>query len=204
MNSMKPIQTIYQGYKFRSRLEARWAYFFDLMGIEWEYEPQGFEIGHIRYLPDFKVTAPTGDVFWYEVKPASVTSDPKFDAFSSALKQEEGQYATLLNGDPMEFFDIDGEAGLKVCPRCGYIGEPSYSYSVKCGDELFHEHGCWPCDYSTPSEQLDWQDLFTEEGYTSKGAVGVDIFDAGALMLKVEDAARKVRVVRFEHGEVPA
>lgn len=27
-NSIKPIETIYNGYHFRSRLEARWAVFF--------------------------------------------------------------------------------------------------------------------------------------------------------------------------------
>ena len=39
------IPTMYKGIKFRSRLEARWAVFFDTLGIEWEYEPQGYEIG---------------------------------------------------------------------------------------------------------------------------------------------------------------
>jgi hypothetical protein len=39
------IPTEYKGVKFRSRLEAKWAIFFDTLGIEWEYEPQGYEIG---------------------------------------------------------------------------------------------------------------------------------------------------------------
>lgn len=55
---IKPIETVYNGYKFRSRLEARWAVFFDAMGIRYEYEHEGFEIEFgngeiIRYLPDF-------------------------------------------------------------------------------------------------------------------------------------------------------
>lgn len=55
---MKAIETYYNGYKFRSRLEARWAVFFNEMGIRYEYEPEGFEEedekGHkIMYLPDF-------------------------------------------------------------------------------------------------------------------------------------------------------
>ena len=29
MNRIKPIQTRYKGFNFRSRLEARWAVFFD-------------------------------------------------------------------------------------------------------------------------------------------------------------------------------
>lgn len=53
-NNIKPIETIYKGYRFRSRLEARWAVFFDACGVEWEYEPEGFDLGDgICYLPDF-------------------------------------------------------------------------------------------------------------------------------------------------------
>lgn len=33
---IKPIETKYKGYRFRSRLEARWAVFFDALGISWE------------------------------------------------------------------------------------------------------------------------------------------------------------------------
>lgn len=50
---IKAIETVYNGYKFRSRLEARWAVFFDNAGIEYEYEPEGFTDGNICYLPDF-------------------------------------------------------------------------------------------------------------------------------------------------------
>lgn len=53
--NINPIQTEYNGYLFRSRLEARWAVFFDAAGIEYQYEPEGF-IGcydNAYYLPDF-------------------------------------------------------------------------------------------------------------------------------------------------------
>lgn len=74
---MKAIETTYQGVRFRSRLEARWAVFFDAMGIKWEYEPQGFEFASrldrhsyekretFHYLPDFKLPH-LG--LWVEVK----------------------------------------------------------------------------------------------------------------------------------------
>ena len=32
--NIKPIETVYNGYRFRSRLEARWAVFFRAVGIE--------------------------------------------------------------------------------------------------------------------------------------------------------------------------
>lgn len=54
MQPVKPIATEYAGYKFRSRLEARWAIFFDACNVKWDYEPEGYEVGDgLRYLPDF-------------------------------------------------------------------------------------------------------------------------------------------------------
>ncbi|NJO82415.1 MAG: hypothetical protein HC828_06055 [Blastochloris sp.] len=38
------IPTTYQGYRFRSRIEARWAVFFDALGIRWVYEPEGWNL----------------------------------------------------------------------------------------------------------------------------------------------------------------
>lgn len=52
--SIHAIETSYKGYRFRSRLEARWAVFFDALGVEWEYEKEGFDLGEAGwYLPDF-------------------------------------------------------------------------------------------------------------------------------------------------------
>lgn len=72
------IETYYAGCRFRSRLEARWAVFFDALGIDWQYEPQGFEESidtyddnwtsltrTVRWLPDFYLPS-TGT--WVEVK----------------------------------------------------------------------------------------------------------------------------------------
>lgn len=51
---IKAIETYYNGYKFRSRLEARWAVFFDNLGIRYEYEPEGYKLSNgMCYLPDF-------------------------------------------------------------------------------------------------------------------------------------------------------
>jgi hypothetical protein len=66
---LKPIATYYKGYHFRSRLEARWAVFFDTLEITWEYEFEGFELPeNQRYLPDFNLPTFDGGI-WAEVKP---------------------------------------------------------------------------------------------------------------------------------------
>lgn len=62
--TIQAIETNYKGCRFRSRLEARWAVFFDTMGVEWHYEAEGYELPDrllvldratdgIKYLPDF-------------------------------------------------------------------------------------------------------------------------------------------------------
>jgi hypothetical protein len=85
MNQIKAIETRYKGCNFRSRLEARWAVFFDTLGIEWQYEPQGFELvpyvgdpdnpwdssepSHLGYyLPDFLLPTVGSNGTWFEVK----------------------------------------------------------------------------------------------------------------------------------------
>jgi hypothetical protein len=52
------IETKYKGYRFRSRLEARWAVFFESLGdIKWVYEDEGYKLSDSScYLPDFKIS----------------------------------------------------------------------------------------------------------------------------------------------------
>ncbi len=66
--TIKAIETRYKGYRFRSRLEARWAVFFDALGVPYEYEKQGFDLGEVGwYLPDFWLPR---EKEWVEIKPA--------------------------------------------------------------------------------------------------------------------------------------
>lgn len=52
LNRIAAIPTIYNGVHYRSRLEARWAAFFDLLGWQYQYEP--FDLG--EWSPDFLLT----------------------------------------------------------------------------------------------------------------------------------------------------
>ena len=40
------IETLYRGHYFRSKAEARFAVFLDCLGVKWDYEPQGFDLGN--------------------------------------------------------------------------------------------------------------------------------------------------------------
>lgn len=57
---------MYRGIRFRSRLEARWAAFFDSMGWTWAYEPIDLD----SWIPDFEVNGRLA-----EVKPARSIED---------------------------------------------------------------------------------------------------------------------------------
>ncbi|MDW4913729.1 hypothetical protein [Streptomyces californicus] len=77
--TIKPIETRYAGHRFRSRLEARWAVFFDTLDIAWQYEPEGFVLPVAGaepqpYLPDF-LLPDCGT--WIEVKGAEEDLDHK-------------------------------------------------------------------------------------------------------------------------------
>lgn len=68
--AIKPIPTEYSGVVFRSRLEARWAAFFDMCGWRWEYEPPELH----WYIPDFALLFSHGPVL-VEVKPDLYASE---------------------------------------------------------------------------------------------------------------------------------
>ena len=65
MPQVRALETNLWGYRFRSRIEARWAVFFDRAGIEWQYETEGFLLPSGPYLPDFFLPK-LG--LWFEVK----------------------------------------------------------------------------------------------------------------------------------------
>ena len=99
MNKIKAIETQYKGYRFRSRLEARWAVFFETLGCRWEYEPEGFDLNGLYYLPDFKVVYPGGSTYWFEVK-SSVDLLTRKDIEKMTLFARYVDDIYLLDGTP--------------------------------------------------------------------------------------------------------
>ena len=112
---IKAIQTKYKGYKFRSRLESRWAVFFDALDIKWQYEPDGYELdGGVRYLPDFFLPlAPNkwcaldkypGAGYWIEVKGGKPTAAEVDKMKELCLVSRHHGY--MVYGVPGEFAPI--------------------------------------------------------------------------------------------------
>ena len=86
----RPIETEHRGHRFRSRKEARFATMFDALGIRWEYEPEGYELGNgNRYLPDFRLP---DQGLWVEVKGKL----PTVDEFEKATRLAQGDPDSMV------------------------------------------------------------------------------------------------------------
>jgi hypothetical protein len=76
--TLKAIETRFDGYRFRSRLEARWAVFFKTLGVRYEYEKEGYDLGAAGwYLPDFWLP---DQKCWQEVKGQPATKEEMLKA----------------------------------------------------------------------------------------------------------------------------
>lgn len=115
---MKSIETRYAGCNFRSRLEARWAVFFDALNMRWQYEPEGFELSTGRYLPDFWL--PETQV-WIEIK--GVDPSERDQARFLELAREtaaRGHRSRLL-----------GPVGRQTAEFKGHVGVPCFIASTE-------------------------------------------------------------------------
>lgn len=102
MTTIKAIETRYKGYRFRSRLEARWAVFLDTLGIKYEYEKEGFELQDgTRYLPDFWLPLEMANRpdagYWLEIKPVA-PSDQELTSLT-LLTRQSGHNGFLIAGN---------------------------------------------------------------------------------------------------------
>jgi hypothetical protein len=192
MPTLKPIETSYKGYLFRSRLEARWAVYFDALSLSWDYEPEGFDLDGVWYLPDFLVKTPQGEDMWVEVKPEGVTSDEKFERFYKALNPDRYSITTrvyLVSGTPHKVL-----TGCDVCPRCGAI-EPKLLYDTATS--------CFHCDMETPSgggHPTSNDGLCGIEYRPHKGLILLEDGNFYRHRCNLQTAATKAQQARFEHG----
>ncbi|MGH6774765.1 hypothetical protein [Brucella tritici] len=86
--TIKAIPTEYAGVNFRSRTEARWAAFFDLVGLKWDYEPFDLE----GWAPDFLLRTSLTNVL-VEVKPVDLT------AYIDAVNRGNAERSPMLSYD---------------------------------------------------------------------------------------------------------
>lgn len=130
--AIKAIETRYKGYKFRSRLEARWAVFYDTLGVTYEYEKEGFELGEVgKYLPDFWLPEINGGC-WVEIK--GMYPDEGEEAKAAALADLTEHPVFVFFGDVWLDDQLHGDSAIRHhsgwdmgyawcrCPYCGLLG----------------------------------------------------------------------------------
>ena len=192
-NEIHAIQTEYKGYLFRSRLEARWAVFFDACGIEWEYEPEGYDLGDgVLYLPDFllhDVHGRAGGDLYVEVKGIMSTADgEKIKRFSEAGRKDrrhKSDTAVLVVGviPPGNMDEI-----------LGYISTKAYQRNSGLPNEFNFE-------------TIDGDFFAAVPGINKKGKFEVFGDEASYIanidFAATEKAYRIARQARFEYGETP-
>lgn len=200
VSGLKAIETRYKGYRFRSRLEARWAIFFDALGLQWEYEKEGFILPSGRYyLPDFWIEG----LGWFEIKPKPANFDGEAWPVTGSLEEEffvadddafdnknayQGQKGGILYGTPGPAynFDYDGISFYAGTPghdspyyfcECSGCGSINFEY---CGRS---ERGIHPqsCPFVTNNRYREFNPNSP----------------------RILAAAEKARSARFEHGESP-
>ena len=123
---IKAIETVYRGYRFRSRAEARWARFMDAAGVEWTYEDEGYDLDGVRYLPDFHLSKLDA---WLEVKGARPGWDDQAFVKALRLAKASGKRVYIISGEIGPEYAIDAFSTKRMfcqrwcrCVRCGMVG----------------------------------------------------------------------------------
>ena len=210
---LQAIETHYAGHRFRSRLEARWAVFFNHLGIRWEYEPQGYMIGPYfpecptwvdtrrPYLPDFWLP---GHRLWVEVKGSVNNIDNELILDASISHLNWG-----LPADPHGGVFNDGTRNTRRMLILGQI-PPDTKNVVVHALTGFHKG-------DVGVQDAEFTDAGRVEAYGERGYLGADYGSDNAdpkLDLvsplyfrnlqqhhKVRAAYTAARKARFEHGE---
>tara|TARA_R100001443_G_scaffold65698_2_gene74923 strand:- start:920 stop:1465 length:546 start_codon:yes stop_codon:yes gene_type:complete len=177
---IKSIETYYKGYLCRSRTEARWLVAFDKAGIQYEYEPEGFDLALVgKYLPDFYL--PQVDMY-AEVKGKKFTLKELKKA--RALADYEEKSVLLLDGAPSR------KGYWAICPYNCWG-----AFEIKYEDEIFNI-----LDFDIFEEHEYW---LHEGRFFSATGTGMDSFPSSHSNGYSDEsdsiAVRKSRSARFEH-----
>ncbi len=201
---MKAIETAYNGYKFRSRLEARWAVCFDALKIKWNYEPEGFDLGGgMWYLPDFYL--PEWDT-WIEIKPTipNLQDDCIVKQISFTM-QNKGLYYMICGSPGVPKLKIKKD---KWSLEDGYLAINSVLFK----DGILFTLNAFAM--AQGGKRLDLWPIYangkpTEAGMIFKSPILPNGFIQRAYMgdgvrfdhKKLVNAYAKARQARFEHGK---
>lgn len=159
--SITALPVWHKGYRFRSRLEGRWGVFFESIGIEFEYEPQGFKLENdVCYLPDFWLPVTRT---YAEIKPSDPTAEEKRKCELTVMGT--GGLFLILSGTP-DFRSYPG-----VSRDAGELTEATYSLDIHANFKAyFQEHRFWAFPAPCTLEEEFCSDRYREAVYAARGA----------------------------------
>lgn len=168
---MKAIETIYNNYRFRSRLEARWAIFFDELKIKYQYELEGYELPNgMRYLPDFYIESL--DLF-VEIKPSvdSISNEDIDKMISFSINGKKN--LLLITGEPTK------DSMYFLSSRTIYTIDDIKT--ITGNDNISEAYDDWKHELETAAlvnierDAITWKWVIIQSGKTKEWFVDVDI-----------------------------
>lgn len=194
---MDVIPTYYNGHRFRSRLEARFAVFFEALKVPYEYEPEGFRLDDgTCYLPDFRVKC-FGTRGNSEGRPFDLYIEVK-GVMTPEDEHKIRHFCGMAPGQDRR--RLDDYPPLLIVDRIPPHGVIMDSYIFGCYEPMLGSHLC-PFNYETidgdcfgayPAATLDGRFyLMGDDGSYS-------CTDAEAKHIR--EAYDKARQAQFEHG----
>lgn len=161
---VKALPVWYKGWRFRSRTEGRWATFFERMGIEFHYEPQGFRLpdGATKYLPDFYLPVTRS---WAEIKGCEPTREEKLKCELTVRGAQSGM--CLVIAGPPDFRAYPG-----VSWDTGDITEAFYSLDIYGHGRKYYdkEHRFFSCPGHDQVSERGCSGEFRRAVYASRSA----------------------------------
>jgi hypothetical protein len=194
MADIRPIETHYNGYRFRSRLEARWAVYFDLLHVKYEYEPEGFVVNGKCYLPDFYLPELNS---YFEVKHSTFYGSKAVDVREKlkAIADEKNCFAMLCRGDP-----VDNDIRIYIPAMNLWTTAEFLKEAEVMDDDLFHYHKVFDfgivAGYRYSKTDLKCE---TKNGLSSRQIIPFNtVYSYNCIPYEEQKRARQAR---FEHGE---
>lgn len=212
MTTVQAIETVYKGYRFRSRLEARWAVYLDAMRVEWVYEPEGWVLADgTHYLIDFWL--PDLDMY-LEIKPLGMSKSDEHAArrkcmlLAAMLDKTVGCVMGAPYDYQMEIWQLYGRMdiiiGLTLTGRTKILYRQSYDEFLRSYFNYTGVGECYTADGVDVGHAL-WEVIGNEISiaaavYFEDMPSGLSFANLEAIM---DGATACYKQARFEHGQSP-
>lgn len=193
--TINAIPTTLDGITYRSRLEARWAMFFGLIGVNFEYEPEGYSDGTVMYLPDFWI--PSIDAF-FEIKPSVEYDETKPSALVK-MTEKDVYVTTGRPHDQQEGIHVFTKEGgwdnyheWCACPHCKKLGIEYMEYGGRI---------CWDRCLRLPKSVPGWP--MGSDPVTSRGSIACRFEKSSSRNDEINDARNIAGTYQFSTATSP-